>query len=281
MRHSSSISGLVLAGLASVSLWGASQDPGALEQQLLNQFVPTKFEKGKPSKGGTVLVVQKDGIGAISPNGGMNMSRLAGSDQASYPNNYKSGTIKHDIKGAFLTGAGSIRDLAVNEKVYLVKIEAKDSSVLMVVQSCGTCDPNLPDPEHVPARASVNFQLGKPYLASATPAQVAEVITHVFAPDAGGAQQSVSPDAQAAAAAPPAAAPTAAPTAPMAPIPPPPPPVDAPAPPPAEVQMGQSPDQVVAALGQPMQIFNVGTKMIYKYKSLKITFVNGKVTDVE
>ena len=45
--------------------------------------------------------------------------------------------------------------------------------------------------------------------------------------------------------------------------------------------MGQSPDQVVAALGQPMQIFNVGTKMIYKYKSLKITFVNGKVTDVE
>ncbi len=206
------------------------------------------------------------------------MSRLAGSDQASYPNNYKSGTIKHDIRGNFLASAGAIRDLAVNEKVYLIKLEVKDASILMVVQTCGTCDPNLPDPENVPARASVNFQLGKPYLAGATPAQVAEVISHVFAADTGAAQQTVSQSGAADQQAP--AAP-AAPSAPMAPIPPPPPPVDAPAAPPAEVQMGQSTDQVVAALGQPLQIFNVGTKTIYKYKSLKITFVNGKVTDVE
>lgn len=154
-----------------------------------------------------------------------------------------------------------------------MKIEVKDASILMVVQSCGTCDPNLPDPEHVPARASVNFQLGKPYLSSATPAQVTEVITHVFAPQAAAAPQTATQDQAPAA--------PAAPTAPMAPIPPPPPPVDTPAAPPAEVQMGQSPDQVVAALGQPLQIFNVGAKMIYRYKSLKITFVNGKVTDVE
>jgi hypothetical protein len=67
----------------------------------------------------------------------------------------------------------------------------------------------------------------------------------------------------------------------MAPIPPPPPPVDAPPAPPVEVKIGQTPDQVTAALGQPVQIFNLGTKVIYKYKSLKVTFVNGKVTDVE
>jgi len=280
MKRSIAISLLVMAGLVCVSLVAAPQDSGGgLEHQLLTQFVPTRFEKGKPSKGGTVLVVQKDGIGAISPNGGMSMSRLAGSDQASYPNNYKSGTVKHDIKGNFLASAGSIRDLAVNEKVYLLKIEVKDSSILFVVQTCGTCDPNLPDPENVPARASVNFQLGKPYLAGATPAQVAEVISHVFAADTGAAQQPVSPDQQAPAAAP--ATPAVAPSAPMAPIAPPPPPVDAPPAPPAEVQMGQSTDQVVAALGQPLQIFNVGPKTIYKYKSLKITFVNGKVTDVE
>jgi hypothetical protein len=278
MKRSLAISLLVMAGLASVSAVAAPQDSGGLEHQLLTQFVPTKLEKGKPSKGGTVLVVQKDGIGAISPNGGMSMSRLAGSDQASYPNNYKSGTIKHDIRGNFLASAGAIRDLAVNEKVYLIKLEVKDASILMVVQTCGTCDPNLPDPENVPARASVNFQLGKPYLAGATPAQVAEVISHVFAADTGAAQQTVSQSGAADQQAP--AAP-AAPSAPMAPIPPPPPPVDAPAAPPAEVQMGQSTDQVVAALGQPLQIFNVGTKTIYKYKSLKITFVNGKVTDVE
>ena len=45
--------------------------------------------------------------------------------------------------------------------------------------------------------------------------------------------------------------------------------------------MGQTPDQVAAALGKPVQIFNLGAKVIYKYKNLKITFVNGKVTDVE
>lgn len=118
MKRSTTIHTLVVAGLASVSLWAAPQDSGGgLEHQLLSQFVPTKFEKGKPSKGGTVLLVQKDGIGAISPNGGMSMTRLAGSDQASYPNNYKSGTIKHDIKGNFLASAGSIRDLTVNEGV--------------------------------------------------------------------------------------------------------------------------------------------------------------------
>jgi len=34
-------------------------------------------------------------------------------------------------------------------------------------------------------------------------------------------------------------------------------------------------------LGQPSKIVNLGAKQIYIYKDMKITFVKGKVTDVQ
>jgi hypothetical protein len=40
-------------------------------------------------------------------------------------------------------------------------------------------------------------------------------------------------------------------------------------------------DQVKAALGDPVSIADTGTKPIYVYKNLKITFLNGKVSDVQ
>ena len=54
-----------------------------------------------------------------------------------------------------------------------------------------------------------------------------------------------------------------------------------PPPPPASVQLGQTPDQVTAAIGQPDKIITLGAKQIYVYKDLKVTFVNGKVTDAQ
>jgi outer membrane protein OmpA-like peptidoglycan-associated protein len=47
------------------------------------------------------------------------------------------------------------------------------------------------------------------------------------------------------------------------------------------VSTGLTPDEVVAALGQPPKKVKTGIKEIYYYKDLKVTFVNGKVTDVE
>jgi len=277
MKQSNFFSVALIAGFFVSSAPAIAQAPGSggLEQELLTRFAPTKFEKAKVVKAGVVLTVQKDGIGVISPNGGISMGRIGGADLA-YPNNYKSGMIHHETKGMFLNNSGVIRDLAVNERVYVLKVEVKDTTILVAVQSCGTCDPNLPDPEHVPARGNVSFQLGKPYLSSATPAQVAEIISHVFAP-ADAAQSAP----QTSAPAPAAPAAQAQPTAPMAPIPPPPPPPDAAPAAPVEVKIGQTTDQVTAALGQPVQIFNLGAKVVYKYKSLKVTFVNGKVSDVE
>ena len=50
---------------------------------------------------------------------------------------------------------------------------------------------------------------------------------------------------------------------------------------PASVELGQTTDQVKAALGQPVREANLGVKVIYYYNGMKVTFKNGKVSDVE
>jgi hypothetical protein len=40
-------------------------------------------------------------------------------------------------------------------------------------------------------------------------------------------------------------------------------------------------DQVRAVLGPPQQIMNAGSKQIYIYQSVKITFLNGRVSDIQ
>ena len=49
----------------------------------------------------------------------------------------------------------------------------------------------------------------------------------------------------------------------------------------ATIALGQSPAEVIAILGNPSQIVKLGTKEIYRYKDMKVTFVSGKVTDIE
>jgi hypothetical protein len=51
--------------------------------------------------------------------------------------------------------------------------------------------------------------------------------------------------------------------------------------PPTELSVGQTPEQVTAALGQPKQIVKLGAKQIYVYPDMKVTFVNGKVSDIQ
>jgi hypothetical protein len=58
-------------------------------------------------------------------------------------------------------------------------------------------------------------------------------------------------------------------------------PIAPPAPATVNISVGQSIDQVTSSLGNPVTIVNLGTKKIYKYKDMKITFKDGKVSDVE
>jgi hypothetical protein len=67
----------------------------------------------------------------------------------------------------------------------------------------------------------------------------------------------------------------------------PPPPPDAPvsdAPsdaPPLTISVGQTEDEVIAAFGQPVKIAKIGVKEIFYYKDMKVTFTNGKVSNVQ
>jgi hypothetical protein len=102
---------------------------------------------------------------------------------------------------------------------------------------------------------------------------VAELIT-VVPPD----DQSNQPaPAETAAAAPVAPAPVP-PPAQLTDIAPPPPPPDVP---PPTIALGQSKDQVIASFGQPVKAVKLGVKEIFFYKEMKVTFANGKVSNVD
>jgi hypothetical protein len=61
-------------------------------------------------------------------------------------------------------------------------------------------------------------------------------------------------------------------------------PLAAPAPPPAPpktISLGQTIDEITGNLGQPKSIVDLGAKKIYVYPDMKITFNNGKVTDIK
>jgi len=51
--------------------------------------------------------------------------------------------------------------------------------------------------------------------------------------------------------------------------------------PPATITLGLSVDEVEARLGKPRDIADLGAKKIYVYRDLKVTFMNGKVTDIQ
>jgi hypothetical protein len=50
---------------------------------------------------------------------------------------------------------------------------------------------------------------------------------------------------------------------------------------PPQIEKGQTPDQVEAAFGHPDRVFNHDGKLIWVYRDLKVTFLNGRVTDAE
>jgi hypothetical protein len=50
---------------------------------------------------------------------------------------------------------------------------------------------------------------------------------------------------------------------------------------PAEVKLGMTTDQVEGALGKPDKKVTLGPKQIYIYKDMKVTFKDGKVSDVQ
>ncbi len=267
------VSGLVLMAATVFPFAIANaQAPVSLQEQLTAQYKLVKM--GSDTSGysvvekGTLLAIQKGGILAV-PYG----------DQNVLSNKYENGTI-HAPSGLSLMGRKSIMGkfgkeqtthlFAVGDKVYPMKIDvnpAKDTVTLEIV-ACDTCNKTDPPTYN---KANVVFQFPKGSLANAAAGGVEDTIGQVLTisnddaqqdqggqqgADQGGGQQGAGQDQGQQQAQQPAAEPQS-------------------------IEKGMTPDQVEAAMGQPDKKVNLGSKQIYVYKDLKVTFLNGKVSDVQ
>jgi hypothetical protein len=158
------------------------------------------------------------------------------------------------------------------EKFWVTKIDVKDTDKgLAVVMDFFTDAIN-----DVRYRASLTipFKEGTP-----TPDEalklVREVVTVAPSDDAKDEAKQEPSSAQGGQRSPASAAEAAPP-----PIAPPPPPADDVAATPT-VSLGQTPEQVIAILGQPLRKAKAGTRDLYFYKDMKVTFLNGKVKDIQ
>lgn len=269
--------------LVGACLIANGQDKASIEKKLTSQYALTKTTADRSDivTAGAVIVLQKD-----------NLLMADATTSNPYQNTYKEGKITQNALGK-LAGFGSripgvqkpggtTRTFVTGEKFWMTKIDVKDNGVAVEVFTDAIND--------IRYRAVLMFPFQKGTVPPAD--QVGKAVAEVFkvqpAEDAkaDGQQQQQAPAEQAQPAqAQQAMAPIAPPPPPAdaapAPIPPPPPPADEPAAPPKTISLGQTKDTVVANFGQPTKIAKVGTKEIYYYPDLKVTFVAGKVTDVQ
>lgn len=265
-----------------------------LEQKLKEQYTLTKLTADGTGvvTAGAVLTLKKDGL-VLTPSTGTDVSG----------NSYKDGRITqstvgrvnekakrvasifHKIPGMSAPDAPTnpTRTFVAGEKLNVTKIDAMDGAVVFELYSVQAYS-------DLYYRGKLSFQVEKgtvpaPDVMLATVGQVfgvdppADSKTEQTAsqPAAGGSQQP--PATQ-----PPVPQPVQ-PTVPDQPsvkhyddiAPPPPPPPDTPALP----KLGLTIDQVVAQLGKPFSAVMDGDKQIYLYKEWKITFVKGKVADID
>ncbi|MGO4883511.1 MAG: hypothetical protein ACLP59_22240 [Bryobacteraceae bacterium] len=292
----------VVAVLGGICAAGYAQAQGqeAIRKKLEAEYQLTKTTADKTDivTAGSVVVLQKD-----------NLLMLAASSTNPCRNTYKDGKITQSgpcranekmkkvpgfLKGR-IPGSSSVPDsptsrtFVAGEKFWVTKIAVVDSGK----------DPGIAVDFFTDEIGDNKTRYGTTLLipfGGSTPAPdealklVKEVITVAPAEDAKGDKQQAAPqgDQQQAPPAqnqPPANPPAAAPEAPPPPVEAPPPPVEAPPPPPPDpttVSEGQTIDQVVAAMGQPLhKLKPSATKEIYVYKDVKITFINGKVKDIQ
>jgi hypothetical protein len=261
-----------------MSLAASAQNKAAIEKKLLSKFTLTQptGDLADIVTAGSILVLKGELV--MGPASQTNV----------YVSTYKDGRIvpnfagkTEELKRRLVRIPGSTapppvtRKFVTGEKMWVTKIECREDGVVFELFTDAYAD--------IRYRASLKFPFDK-HGAMPQADDMDKLVAEVFkiqppesgdnAAPAGGQQQQAAPAA-------PAAPPPAAEAAP-APIPPPPPPPDAPVAPPAELKIGQTKDEVVANFGQPEKIVKLGTKEIYYYKDLgKVTFVNGKVTDVQ
>lgn len=258
----------------------ASAQAVSLQEQLAAQYKSVKM--GSDTGGysvveeGTLLAVQKGGILSVPY-----------SDKNVLPTKYENGQV-HGPSGLMVEGKKRLLGhfsqtasqgqtthlIAKGDKVYPtdIKVNTEKDTVTMGIVECDKCN-NVDPPTY--NKASVVFQFPKGSLAKAGAGEVEDTIGQLLAMSNddqgggdnqgggndqgnngggngggndgggnGGQQQQQQAEPQ-------------------------------------TIEKGMTPDQVTGALGKPNKIVNLGAKQLYIYNDMKITFVNGKVTDVQ
>jgi hypothetical protein len=279
-------------GLVAASFALAAQaqvgDPGTLiKEKLVSQIKLTKAAAAHDDivTAGDVVVLHKDGLMMCSSASSYAFSNTYSNGVlAANLNNRAKDAAKSFFKGKLpFGGGGSVTDAANNgcasrkfvagEKFWVTDVTLQKDGILVSTFS----DP-YNDTRYF-GEIKFPFPKGSPVPpVDAFVKTVSEVMTVQPADDKDKGNQDDQASGQAPADAP-AAAPAAPPAAPMQAIAPPPPPADTP---PPSIAIGQTKDQVVAGFGQPVRMAKLaGTKEIYFYKDMKVTFTAGKVSNVE
>jgi len=232
-----------------------AQAPVSLQEQLAAQYKLVKMTGNGTVvvEPGTLLSVQKGGIISVPWKAVVHCAAKF-QDNALHPSaGFCAGMMK-SVSQYLQTG----------NKVYPLKIEVstEKSKVSFEVVSCDAC--NGVDPA-TGMKGEVVFQFPKGYLEKASVGEVEDTIGQVFSiadeqqgqgneqaqQQQGNQQQQSQQQGQPQQAEP------------------------------QTVQLGMTTDEVQSALGKPEKIFNLGSKQIYVYKDVKVTFLNGKVSDVQ
>jgi hypothetical protein len=273
-----------------------AQDKAAVQKKLESEYQLTKTTADQSDivTAGAVLVLQKDNLLMVATTTSGNQCTNTYRDGKFTQGGVcrtgeklkKFGMLTSRIPGADKAPTTTTRTYVAGEKFWVTKIDVRDTGK----------DPGIVMDFFTDAVSDVRYKTSLliPFKGSVPSADdalklVAEVVKVAPSDDnkdaKGGGQQDKGnapaaqsgQPAQPAPAAEPAPAPAAtAEAAPAAIEPPPPPPAD-----PPTVKLGQTPDEVVAALGQPTKTAKLATKEIYYYKDLKVIFVNGKVKDIQ
>lgn len=270
MRHDTRQSCCALVmGVSAIMLpaaVGAAQAYVTLQDQLNAQYKVAKMAGSGAVvvEPGTVLVVEKAGIKAMP-------FRAIPKCPAKFE-----GNTLHMATGFLCTSAMALQDyFQKDNKVYPLKIEVNPGKekITFRVVSCDEC--NGVDPP-TGLKGDVEFEFPKGYLEKTSAGDIEDTIAQVFAisddtqqQDQANAQDRTPQDqGQQQGRGQPQA--TNQPSSPQ--------PRQGE---PQTVQLGMTTDQVESALGKPDKVFNLGAKQIYVYKDVKVTFMNGKVNDVQ
>ena len=153
-----------------------AKDEGGLKQALETKYQLTKtgIDRVRITQPGTVFVLQKDGIsGDLS------------SDATFLNNKVKDGQVAQ--AGGFMAAMQNkktSRNLKVGDKVYLFRLDIKDDQVWFFVITADTFDVNLQgSTRQTRYKAQLSFELGKEFMATATPEAVEKAIEEVVIPE--------------------------------------------------------------------------------------------------